>query len=89
MGRDHERPNTLVACEASGGYERQVVTKLQAAVLSTWSPVRRSASSFLKRFYKRLRANGKPAKVALTAVMRKLLVLLNFALQYPRLPLVS
>ena len=89
MGCDHELPNTLVACEASAGYERQVTTKLQATVLSTWSPVRRSGSSFLKRFYKRLRANGKPAKVALTAVMSKLLVLLNFAPQYPQLSLVS
>ena len=28
-------------------------------------------------FYRRLRAAGKPAKVALTACMRKLLVILN------------
>jgi transposase len=31
----------------------------------------------LRDFYKRLRAKGKPAKVALTAVMRKLLIALN------------
>lgn len=31
----------------------------------------------LKAFYRRLRDNGKPAKVALTAVMRKLLILAN------------
>src|SRR5262249_19591193 len=31
----------------------------------------------LKTFYQRLRAAGKPAKVALTACMRKLLIILN------------
>ena len=31
----------------------------------------------LKRFYASLRAAGKPAKVALTACMRKLIVILN------------
>jgi len=43
----------------------------------------------LSVFYQRLRAAGKPAKVALTAVMRKLLVLLNFALKHPQIPLAS
>jgi transposase len=37
----------------------------------------------LKAFYQRLRAAGKKAKVALTAVMRKLLVLMNHALKDP------
>jgi transposase len=37
----------------------------------------------LKAFYQRLRAAGKPAKVALTAVMRKLIVLMNHILKYP------
>lgn len=41
----------------------------------------------LSPFYKRLRASGKPAKVALTAVMRKLLILLNLALKFPHLSL--
>jgi transposase len=31
----------------------------------------------VKDFYKRLRTQGKPAKVVLTAVTRKLLVILN------------
>jgi transposase len=31
----------------------------------------------IRAFYRRLRAAGKPAKVALTACMRKLLVILN------------
>lgn len=35
----------------------------------------------LKSFYQPLRANGKPAKLALTAVMRKLLILLNSSLK--------
>lgn len=37
----------------------------------------------LKPFYQRLRASGKPAKVALTAVMRKLIVLMNHILKNP------
>lgn len=37
----------------------------------------------LKTFYQRLRAAGKPAKVALTAVMRKLIVLMNHILKHP------
>jgi transposase len=35
----------------------------------------------LRPFYQRLRAAGKPAKVALTATMRKLLIVLNSALK--------
>ena len=35
----------------------------------------------LRQFYLRLRATGKPAKVALTATMRKLLIVLNSALK--------
>jgi transposase len=34
-------------------------------------------NAVLKRFYERLRAAGKVAKVALTACMRKLLTILN------------
>ncbi len=37
----------------------------------------------LKAFYERLRLAGKPAKVALTAVMRKLLILMNHTLKNP------
>jgi transposase len=37
----------------------------------------------LKEFYQRLRTTGKPAKVALTAVMRKLIVLMNHTLKNP------
>jgi transposase len=41
----------------------------------------------LKAFYQRLRAAGKPAKVALTAVMRKLIVLMNHLLKNPNFAL--
>jgi transposase len=41
----------------------------------------------LKLFYDRLRAAGKPAKVALTAVMRKLIVLMNHLLKNPNFSL--
>lgn len=41
----------------------------------------------LKAFYQRLRAAGKPAKVALTAVMRKLVVLMNQILKHPNFAL--
>jgi len=37
----------------------------------------------LHEFYERLKAAGKPGKVAITAVMRKLIVLLNHILKYP------
>ena len=37
----------------------------------------------LKAFYARLRLAGKPAKLALTAVMRKLIVLTNHSLKHP------
>ena len=43
----------------------------------------------LKAFYQRLRQHGKPAKVALVAVMRKLIVLLNRLLKNPAFTLVS
>jgi transposase len=39
----------------------------------------------MRTFYERLRAAGKPAKVALTAVMRKLLLLMNHLLKDPAL----
>ncbi len=46
-------------------------------------------NAILKAFYQRLRDHGKPAKVALTAVMRKLTVLLNRLLKNPKFILVS
>lgn len=41
----------------------------------------------LKAFYQRLRTAGKPAKVALIAVARKLLILLNAAIKNPQISL--
>lgn len=41
----------------------------------------------LKAFYQRLRLAGKPAKLALTAVMRKLIVLMNHTLKHPNFAL--
>jgi len=52
---------------------RQVLY-MAALVAAHWNPA-------LRVFYQRLRAAGKPAKVALTAVARKLLVLLNAILR--------
>jgi len=43
----------------------------------------------LREFYQRLRTAGKPAKVALTAVMRKLLVLMNHVLKNPNFSLAT
>jgi len=39
------------------------------------------SNPILKVFYQRLRAAGKPTKVALTAIMRKLVVLMNHLLK--------
>ena len=43
----------------------------------------------LKDFYQRLKAAGKPRKVAITALMRKLIVLLNHLLANPDFSLAS
>jgi transposase len=43
----------------------------------------------LSKFYQGLRARGKLPKVALVAVMRKLIEVLNLILKYPNFPLVS
>jgi transposase len=61
-----------------GGGRAQVRRALYMAAL-----VAAHTNAHLKGFYQRLRAAGKPAKVALTAVMRKLVVLMNHALKNP------
>jgi transposase len=43
----------------------------------------------LHAFYQRLLTAGKPPKVALTAVMRKLAVLMNHLLKYPEFSLAT
>jgi transposase len=45
------------------------------------------ANPILAAFYQRLRANGKPAKVCLVAVMRKLVCLMNHLIQDPHFAL--
>ena len=50
-----------------------------ALYMAAWVGARHNP--VLKAFYQRLRATGKPAKVALTACMRKLLVILNTMLK--------
>jgi transposase len=52
----------------------RAVLHMAALVAARWNPI-------LRRFYQRLRAAGKPPKLALTAVARKLLVLLNALLR--------
>ena len=47
------------------------------------------SNEHLKPFYQRLRLAGKPAKVALTAVMRKLVVYMNHLLKQPALELTN
>uniref|UniRef100_UPI0039C9601C transposase n=1 Tax=Horticoccus sp. 23ND18S-11 TaxID=3391832 RepID=UPI0039C9601C len=53
------------------------VLYLAALVATRFNPV-------LKSFYQRLVAAGKPKKVAITAVMRKLVVLLNHLIKNPQ-----
>lgn len=64
-----------------GGRVRVRRVLYMAAVVATrFNPI-------LKAFYDRLVKAGKPKKVALTAVMRKLIVLLNHLLKYPQFTL--
>jgi transposase len=55
--------------------------------LASLTAIRRN--SILKKFYQTLKAAGKPSKVALVAVARKLLILLNSSLKNPNLSLAS
>ena len=64
-----------------GGRVRGRRVLYRAAVVATrFNPI-------LKVFYERLVKAGKPKKLALTAVMRKLVVLLNHLLKYPQFKL--
>ena len=67
-----------------GGGRRTVRCALYMATLSA---VRHDR--IFKEFYTRLRAAGKPAKVALTAVMRKLIILMNRLLKNPHFQLAT
>jgi transposase len=61
-----------------GGGRAEVRRALYMAALA----VARMQHTVLGKFYTRLREAGKPAKVALTAVMRKLLLQMNHVLKY-------
>jgi transposase len=67
---------TLKGIRCIGGGRPEVRVALYMSALSA---VRHNA--ILREFYQRLRAKGKPGKVALTAVMRKLLVYMNHKLK--------
>jgi len=67
-----------------GGGRTQVRRALYMAAL-----VAARSNQQFKAFYQRLRLAGKPAKVALTAVMRKLVVLMNHLLKHPSLELIN
>lgn len=64
----------------SGRIEVRRVHYMAAFVATRFNPI-------LKAFYQRLLAAGKPKKVAVTAVMRKLVVLLNHLLKKPNFTL--
>lgn len=71
----------------SGGWQgRRTIGGGRAAVrraLYMAALVAARSNRQLKEFYQRLRSAGKPAKVALAAVMRKLIVLMNQLLKNP------
>jgi len=52
------------------------VLYMSALCATRWNPI-------LSEFYQRLRANGKPAKVGIVAVMRKMTCLMNKVIQEP------
>ena len=58
------------------------VARLTAVLVLAALPASRS-NHLLKPFYDRLIASGKPSEVALTAVMRKLIVLMDHLLKNP------
>lgn len=68
--------------------QRHIAGGRAAVRTGLWMPtlVATQHNPILKAFYLRLRAKGKPAKVALTATARKLLIHLNSLLKNPPLP---
>ena len=67
---------TMKGMRCLGGGRPEVRLALYMAALSATR-----CNSVLKPFYQRLRAKQKPAKVALTAVMRRLLIYMNHQLK--------
>lgn len=76
LARDSGTLHGRRTCWGGRAPVRQVL-HMAALVAARWNPI-------LRAFYQRLRAAGKPAKLALTAVARKLLVLLNAILRDQR-----
>lgn len=66
----------------AGRYQVRHVLYMAAIAAARYNPV-------LRAFYQRLNARGKPAKVCLVAVMRKMLCVLNRLLQKPDFVLVG
>ncbi len=67
---------------AGGRFRRRCALYIAALSAARANPI-------LRAFYLRLRAAGKPAKLALTAVMRKLFLLLNHLLKNPTFQLAT
>ena len=65
-----------------GRYQVRRVLYMAAVCAARFNPI-------LRAFYQRLLAKGKKPKVALTAVMRKLILLLNLMLKKPEFSLAS
>ena len=61
--------------KVAGGRKNLRIALYMAAV----SAIR--CNPIIKAFYQKLRMNGKPVKLAITACMRKLIIFLNFSLQ--------
>jgi transposase len=76
LARDSGTLHGRRTCWGGRAPVRQVL-HMAALVAARWNPI-------LRAFYQRLRAAGKPAKLALTAVARKLLVLCNAILRDQR-----
>lgn len=81
----HERSSGQWQGQRHIGGGRSAVRRVlyMAALVAT------QRNPILRTFYQRLRAKGKPAKVALTAVMRKLIILLNHLLKNPHFQLAT
>lgn len=76
-----------LACESGQRKDERHIRGGRAAVRTALYMAALAAARFnpdLKSFYKRLRAGGKKAKVAITAVMRKLVVLANALIREDR-----
>ena len=75
MNRDSGLMRGKRAITGGRSHIRKALHMPTLSAVSRWNPR-------LKAFYERLRANGKKHKTALTACMRKLLVMLNAMLKY-------